>query len=70
MVEFLEHTNAVDEAVEVANSNIRALTASLIVRLTAGAACNRFGPRATFVAILVDGAVPTALAGTVQSVTG
>ena len=38
---------------QIANSNIVALTATLIVRLTAGAACDRFGPRWTFVAILL-----------------
>lgn len=38
---------------QIANSNIVALTATLIVRLTAGAACDRFGPRWTFVAILM-----------------
>ena len=55
---------------QIANSNILALTATLIVRLTAGAACDRFGPRVTFAAILLVGAVPTALAGTVKSATG
>ena len=38
---------------QIANSNIVALTATLIVRLTAGAACDRFGPRWTFAAILI-----------------
>ncbi|KAK4693881.1 MFS transporter, NNP family, nitrate/nitrite transporter, partial [Lecanoromycetidae sp. Uapishka_2] len=55
---------------EIANSNIVALTATFIVRLTAGAACDRFGPRWTFAAILLAGAIPTALAGTVNSATG
>ena len=96
---------------QIANSNIVALTATLIVRLSAGAACDRFGPRWTFAAILIGeqsvralvcssikldreehfssahsrplrmrtryadlrpsaGAIPTALAGTVQSVRG
>lgn len=39
---------------QIANSNIAALTATLIVRLTAGAACDRFGPRWTFAAILIS----------------
>ena len=55
---------------QISNSNILALTSTLIVRLTAGAACDRFGPRWTFVAILLAGAIPTALAGTVQSASG
>ena len=55
---------------EIANSNILGLTSTLIVRLTAGAACDRFGPRWTFAAILLAGAIPTALAGTVQSASG
>ena len=38
---------------QIANSNIVALTATSIVRLTAGAACDRFGPRWTFAAILI-----------------
>ena len=55
---------------QIANSNILALVATLIVRLSAGAACDRFGPRWTFAAILITGAIPTALAGTVNSATG
>lgn len=56
--------------VEISNSNIVALTATMIVRLSAGAACDRFGPRWTFVAILLAGAIPTALAGTVHGAFG
>ncbi|KAI9891176.1 MAG: hypothetical protein M1814_003019 [Vezdaea aestivalis] len=55
---------------DIANSNILSLTATLIVRLFAGAACDTIGPRWTFVAILVAGAIPTALAGTVTDVRG
>ncbi len=55
---------------DIANSNILALTATLIVRLTAGAACDRLEPRITFATILLTGAIPTALAGTVQTATG
>ncbi|KAL0260685.1 hypothetical protein SLS55_004375 [Diplodia seriata] len=55
---------------EIANSNIVALVATLIVRLIAGPACDRFGPRWTFAGCLVLGAVPTFLAGTVQNATG
>ncbi|KAI9827295.1 MAG: hypothetical protein M1832_005433 [Thelocarpon impressellum] len=56
--------------VDVANSNILSLTAGLIVRLTAGSACDRFGPRWTFAVVLLAGAIPTALAGTVTSARG
>jgi MFS transporter, NNP family, nitrate/nitrite transporter len=49
---------------DIANSNIVALTATLLVRLVAGPACDRFGPRITFCACLLIGAIPTALAGT------
>ena len=49
---------------DIANSNIISLVATLLVRLTAGTACDRYGPRLTFTAILLVGAIPTALAGT------
>ncbi len=49
---------------EIANSNIIALTATLLVRLVAGPSCDRFGPRVTFCACLLIGAIPTALSGT------
>lgn len=55
---------------EIANSNIIALTATLLVRLVAGPACDRFGPRYTFAGCLLLGAIPTFLAGTVKSATG
>ena len=55
---------------DIASSNILALAATLVVRLGAGTACDRFGPRWTFVVILVAGAIPTALAGTVHNVGG
>ena len=55
---------------QIANSNILALTSTLLVRLGAGAACDRFGPRWVFVAILIAGAIPTALAGTVNNAAG
>ena len=55
---------------EIANSNIIALTATLLVRLAAGPSCDRFGPRVTFAACLLLGAIPTALAGTIKSAAG
>lgn len=55
---------------EVANSNIIALTATLIVRLVAGTCCDRFGPRLTFAGCLLAGAIPTFLAGAVFNARG
>ncbi|KAG9238828.1 putative nitrate transporter, partial [Amylocarpus encephaloides] len=56
--------------IEIANSNIIALTATLLVRLVAGPACDAFGPRKTFAACLLLGALPSALAGTIHNATG
>ncbi|MDI1490244.1 MAG: hypothetical protein OHK93_001444 [Ramalina farinacea] len=55
---------------DIANSNILGLVATLLVRLGAGSACDRFGPRWTFATILLIGAIPTALAGTVTTPAG
>ena len=55
---------------QIANSNVLALVATFLIRLSAGAACDRFGPRWTFAAILFAGAIPTALAGVVSNAAG
>ena len=55
---------------DISNSNILGLTGTLLVRVGAGSACDRFGARWTFAAILLVGAIPTALAGTIQSASG
>ncbi|KAF2707327.1 nitrate transporter-like protein [Pleomassaria siparia CBS 279.74] len=55
---------------QVANSNIIALTATLIVRLIAGPCCDHFGPRITFAGCLLAGAIPTFLAGAVFNTSG
>ncbi|KAA8894893.1 major facilitator superfamily domain-containing protein [Sphaerosporella brunnea] len=55
---------------QVANSNILALVATLIVRLIVGPLCDRFGPRYVFAGVLLSGAIPTVLAGTVTSAAG
>ncbi|ESZ98328.1 hypothetical protein SBOR_1321 [Sclerotinia borealis F-4128] len=55
---------------EIANSNIIALVATLLVRLVAGPCCDNFGLKVTFAGCLLLGAVPTALARTVTTVTG
>lgn len=56
--------------VDVANSNIAALSGTLLVRFIAGPLCDRFGPRYTFIAVLLAGAIPTAMAGLVKNVGG
>lgn len=53
---------------QVANSNIIALVATLLVRLVAGPSCDRYGPRKTFAGCLLVGAIPTFLAGTAYNV--
>ncbi|EKD17660.1 uncharacterized protein L3040_003541 [Drepanopeziza brunnea f. sp. 'multigermtubi'] len=55
---------------EVANSNIMALTGTLVIRLIAGPLCDKVGPRYVFVGCLMGGAIPTALAGTVTTPAG
>ena len=55
---------------QISNSNIVALTATLVVRFVAGPLCDRFGPRYVFIGCLLCGALPTALAGTVTSASG
>ncbi|KAF1988298.1 nitrate transporter [Aulographum hederae CBS 113979] len=55
---------------QIANSNIIALTATLLVRLVAGPACDRFGPRWTFAGCLLAGAIPTFCAGGVTNASG
>ena len=40
------------------------------MRATAGFACDRFGPRWTYIAILICGAIPTGLAGTITNAKG
>lgn len=52
---------------QIANSNIAALTGTLLVRFFAGPACDRFGPRWTYIGILVAGSIPTAMAGLVRN---
>jgi len=49
---------------QISTSNIIALLATLLVRLVAGPACDRFGPRWTFAGCLLIGAIPTFLSGT------
>ncbi|KAI9722441.1 MAG: hypothetical protein M1828_004808 [Chrysothrix sp. TS-e1954] len=55
---------------EISNSNIIALVATLLVRVVAGPACDKFGPRKTFATCLLLGAIPTFCAGGVTNATG
>lgn len=55
---------------QIANSNIISLVATLLVRVVAGPASDRFGPRYTFAACLLAGSIPTALAGAVTNASG
>lgn len=57
-------------AVDVANSNILALTSTLLVRLVTGPLCDRYGPRKVMAGILLIGSIPTALAGLVTNAKG
>jgi NNP family nitrate/nitrite transporter-like MFS transporter len=57
-------------AVDVANSNILGLTSTLLVRALVGPLCDRYGPRLVMAGLLLAGAIPTALAGTVTNATG
>ncbi|KAF5357220.1 hypothetical protein D9756_006369 [Leucocoprinus leucothites] len=52
---------------QIANSNIVALAATLIVRGLAGPLVDHWGPRKVMAAILLIGAIPSGLAGTANS---
>ncbi|GIZ38436.1 hypothetical protein CKM354_000185300 [Cercospora kikuchii] len=52
---------------QIANTNIAALTGTLLVRFVAGPLCDRFGPRWTYIVILLAGSIPTAMAGLVNN---
>ncbi|KAI0175552.1 nitrate transporter [Hypoxylon sp. FL1284] len=57
-------------ATEVANSNIVSLCATLLIRLVAGPACDRFGPRWVFAGVLFIGSIPLGLAPLVHDAQG
>ena len=46
------------------------MASSCIVRVAAGFACDKFGPRKTYITIMLAGSLPTALAGTVTNAAG
>ncbi|KAJ7216158.1 nitrate/nitrite porter [Mycena rebaudengoi] len=53
--------------VEIANSNIVALVATLAVRFLSGPLVDRYGPRKVMAGLLILGAIPSGLAGTVHN---
>lgn len=55
---------------DIANSNVLALTATLLVRFMVGPLCDRFGPRLVYIGLLLVGMVPTAMAGLVTTARG
>ncbi|TGZ82287.1 nitrate transporter [Ascodesmis nigricans] len=55
---------------EIANSNIMALAATLLVRLLTGPLCDRFGARKVFAGVLFLGSLPTFLAATITNARG
>ncbi|THH10728.1 hypothetical protein EW146_g8278 [Bondarzewia mesenterica] len=55
---------------QIGNSNIAALCATLVVRWAVGPLIDRFGPRYVMAALLVLGAIPSGLVGTVSSAGG
>ncbi|KAL4915557.1 major facilitator superfamily domain-containing protein [Aspergillus aurantiobrunneus] len=55
---------------QIANSNIIALLATLLVRFVCGPLCDLFGPRLVFIGLMLVGSIPTAMAGLVTSPEG
>ncbi|KIK92499.1 hypothetical protein PAXRUDRAFT_829898 [Paxillus rubicundulus Ve08.2h10] len=55
---------------QVGNSNVISLCATLVVRVIAGPLVDRYGPRKVMVILLILGAIPSGLAGTVSTANG
>lgn len=55
---------------QIGNSNIVSLCSTLLVRVIVGPLCDRFGPRKVMAGLLIVGAIPSGLAGTVSSAQG
>ena len=53
---------------EVINSNLASLGGTAIVRLIAGPACDRYGPRKVMAGLLILGAIPSGLAALVTNI--
>ena len=52
---------------QISNSNIIALTATLVVRFFVGPLVDRYGPRKVMAGLLIVGSVPSGLAGTAHN---
>jgi NNP family nitrate/nitrite transporter-like MFS transporter len=55
---------------QIANSNIVALLATLLVRFIVGPLCDKYGPRYVMVGCLIIGAIPTALTPLISNAFG
>ncbi|KAG2067853.1 nitrate transporter [Suillus decipiens] len=55
---------------EVGNSNVVSLCSTLIVRVISGPLVDRYGPRKVMAGLLIIGAIPSGLAGTVSTANG
>ncbi|XP_052064919.1 uncharacterized protein LOC127704762 [Mytilus californianus] len=55
---------------DLANSGIASVAATIAVRVIIGPLCDRFGPRRTMAGLLMAGAVPMALSGLIKDGTG
>lgn len=55
---------------QVTHSNMASLGGTAIVRLVAGPACDRFGPRKVMATLLIIGAIPSGLAAVVSTAGG
>ncbi|RFU72703.1 hypothetical protein TARUN_9554 [Trichoderma arundinaceum] len=55
---------------QITNSNLASLGGTAIVRLIAGPACDKFGPRKVLATLLILGAIPSGLAALVTNIQG
>ncbi|EPQ25980.1 uncharacterized protein PFL1_06435 [Pseudozyma flocculosa PF-1] len=55
---------------QIVNSNMASLGGTAIVRLVAGPACDRYGPRKVLAVLLILGAIPSGLAALVTNISG
>lgn len=55
---------------QVGNSNIVSLCSTLIVRVISGPLVDRYGPRKVMTSLLIIGAIPSGLAGTISTANG
>ncbi|KAH8124772.1 hypothetical protein ACSS6W_007584 [Trichoderma asperelloides] len=55
---------------QVTNSNLASLGGTAMVRLIAGPACDKFGPRKVLASLLILGAIPSGLAALVTNIKG